>query len=188
MKSKMKAHTMTDDVTFWKWISLNTVALVTDNAVYHWSMEGDSQPIKVFDRHSSLAGCQIINYRTDAKQKWLLLIGISAQVPITIWFAMFIAPNIAWSFLVNLHGTVVVFLLKCHFYTFFCQQNRVVGAMQLYSVDRKVSQPIEGHAAGFAQFKMEGNAEESTLFCFAVRGQAGGKVWLFVFKWTSMWK
>lgn len=71
---------MTDDVTFWKWISLNTVALVTDNAVYHWSMEGDSQPIKVFDRHSSLAGCQIINYRTDAKQKWLLLIGISAQV------------------------------------------------------------------------------------------------------------
>ncbi|KAG9348508.1 hypothetical protein JZ751_002244 [Albula glossodonta] len=134
MKSKMKAHTMTDDVTFWKWISLNTVALVTDNAVYHWSMEGDSQPIKVFDRHSSLAGCQIINYRTDAKQKWLLLIGISAQ------------------------------------------QNRVVGAMQLYSVDRKVSQPIEGHAASFAQFKMEGNAEESTLFCFAVRSQAGGKL------------
>ena len=83
MKSKMKAHTMTDDVTFWKWISLNTVALVTDNAVYHWSMEGDSQPVKVFDRHSSLAGCQIINYRTDAKQKWLLLIGISAQVTVT---------------------------------------------------------------------------------------------------------
>ncbi|XP_037543645.1 clathrin heavy chain 1 [Nematolebias whitei] len=134
MKSKMKAHTMTDDVTFWKWISLNTVALVTDNAVYHWSMEGDSQPVKVFDRHSSLAGCQIINYRTDAKQKWLLLIGISAQ------------------------------------------QNRVVGAMQLYSVDRKVSQPIEGHAASFAQFKIEGNAEESTLFCFAVRGQTGGKL------------
>lgn len=52
----------------------------------------------------------------------------------------------------------------------------MVGAMQLYSVDRKVSQPIEGHAASFAQFKMEGNAEESTLFCFAVRGQARGKV------------
>lgn len=48
--------------------------------------------------------------------------------------------------------------------------------MQLYSVERKVSQPIEGHAASFAQFKIEGNAEESTLFCFAVRGQAGGKV------------
>jgi len=41
---------------------------------------GDSQPQKMFDRHSSLAGCQIINYRTDTKQQWLLLIGISAQV------------------------------------------------------------------------------------------------------------
>lgn len=80
MKSKVKAHTMTEDVMFWKWISVNTVALVTDSAVYHWSMEGDSQPTKVFDRHASLAGCQIINYRTDQQQKWLLLIGISAQV------------------------------------------------------------------------------------------------------------
>lgn len=71
---------MSEDVMFWKWISVNTVALVTDSAVYHWSMEGDSQPAKVFDRHASLAGCQIINYRTDQQQKWLLLIGISAQV------------------------------------------------------------------------------------------------------------
>lgn len=134
MKSKMKAHTMTDDVIFWKWISPNTLALVTESSVYHWSMEGDSQPIKVFDRHSSLNGCQIINYRTDPKQQWLLLIGISAQ------------------------------------------QNRVVGAMQLYSVERKCSQPIEGHAASFAQFKMEGNAEASTLFCFAVRTVQGGKL------------
>jgi clathrin heavy chain len=134
MKSKMKAHTMVDDVIFWKWISENMIALVTETTVYHWSMEGDSQPVKIFDRHSSLAGCQIINYRTDAAQNWLLLIGISAQ------------------------------------------QNRVVGAMQLYSVERKVSQPIEGHAAAFIQFKMEGNQQESTLFCFAVRGAAGGKL------------
>ena len=48
--------------------------------------------------------------------------------------------------------------------------------MQLYSVERNVSQPIEGHAAAFSQFKMEGNQQESTLFCFAVRGTAGGKL------------
>lgn len=60
--------------------------------------------------------------------------------------------------------------------------------MQLYSVDRKVSQPIEGHAAAFAQFKMEGNAEESTLFCFAVRGQAGGKVCLQIINILSYYK
>ncbi|XP_063368613.1 clathrin heavy chain [Cydia amplana] len=134
MKSKMKAHTMTEDVVFWKWISLNTLALVTKMSVYHWSMEGDSTPVKMFDRHSSLADCQIINYRTDPKQQWLLLVGISAQ------------------------------------------QNRVVGAMQLYSVERKCSQPIEGHAASFATFKAEGNAEPSTLFCFAVRTAQGGKL------------
>ena len=48
--------------------------------------------------------------------------------------------------------------------------------MQLYSTERKVSQPIEGHAAAFMQFKMEGNVQESTLFTFAVRGAQGGKV------------
>ena len=31
---------MTEEVQFWKWISLNTVGLVTDTAVYHWGMEG----------------------------------------------------------------------------------------------------------------------------------------------------
>lgn len=134
MKSKMKAHTMTEDVIFWKWISVNTVALVTEGAVYHWGMEGDSLPLKMFDRHASLNGCQIINYRTDPKLMWLLLIGISAQ------------------------------------------QNRVIGAMQLYSVERKVSQPIEGHAAAFSTFKMEGNPETSTLFTFAVRTAQGGKL------------
>uniref|UniRef100_A0A452TKQ8 Clathrin heavy chain n=1 Tax=Ursus maritimus TaxID=29073 RepID=A0A452TKQ8_URSMA len=134
MKSKMKSHTMAEEVIFWKWVSVNTVALVTETTVYHWSMEGDSQPVKMFDRHASLAGCQMIHYRTDEYQKWLLLIGISAQ------------------------------------------QNRVVGAMQLYSVDRKVSQPIEGHAAAFAEFKSEGNAKPATLFCFAVRSPAGGKL------------
>ncbi|PVD31619.1 hypothetical protein C0Q70_07035 [Pomacea canaliculata] len=134
MKSKMKAHTLTEDVIFWKWISVNIIGLVTESSVYHWAMEGDSQPQKVFDRHSTLAGCQVINYRTDAKQQWLLLIGISAQ------------------------------------------QNRVVGAMQLYSVERKVSQPIEGHAASFANFTVEGNPNPSTLFLFAVRGPQGGKL------------
>jgi len=41
MKSKMKAHIMQDDVVFWKWISPNTLALVTETSVFHWSMEGD---------------------------------------------------------------------------------------------------------------------------------------------------
>ncbi|KAL5477697.1 hypothetical protein EMCRGX_G024525 [Ephydatia muelleri] len=134
MKSRMKAHNMTDEVIFWKWVNVNTVALVTETSVYHWSMEGDSQPVKMFDRHSNLAGCQIISYRADAALKWLLLIGIAAQ------------------------------------------QNRVAGNMQLYSVERKVSQPLEGHTAAFAQFLVPGNTEPSTLFTFAVRTPTGGKL------------
>jgi clathrin heavy chain len=134
MKSRMKSHTMTEDVVFWKWISLNSLVLVTETSVFHWSMEGESQPQKMFDRHSSLAGCQIINYRTDKSQNWLLLVGISAEA------------------------------------------HRVKGNMQLYSVERKVSQPIEGHAAGFAQLKLSGNQEESTLFSFAVRNATGAKM------------
>lgn len=66
---------MTEEVVFWKWITLNTLSLVTETSVYHWSMEGDSTPVKMFERHSSLNGCQIINYRTDPKQAWLLLVG-----------------------------------------------------------------------------------------------------------------
>ena len=134
MKTKMKAYAMLEEVVFWRWINLKTLALVTDTAVYHWSMEGEGDPVKVFDRHASMAGTQIINYRTDAKMKWLLLIGISAQ------------------------------------------EGRVVGAMQLFSVEKNVPQAIEGHAASFAQFKVPGNQQESTLLCIAVRGAAGGKV------------
>jgi hypothetical protein len=65
--------------------------------------------------------------------------------------------------------------LKAKFRKF---QNRVVGAMQLYSTERKVSQPIEGHAAAFSTFKVDGNPHPSTLFMFAVRGAQGGKVQL----------
>ena len=41
MKNRMKAHQMGDDVIFWKWINLNTIALVTETAVFHWLMEGE---------------------------------------------------------------------------------------------------------------------------------------------------
>ena len=109
---------MSEECVFWKWIDVKTIGIVTELAVYHWTMEGDSQPVKMFDSHATLQGCQIINYRTDHSMQWLLLIGISAQ------------------------------------------DNRVAGRMQLYSQERKVSQPIEGHAACFTQFKMDGKTQQ----------------------------
>lgn len=133
-KQKIKSHLMHEDVTFWKWIDEKNLALVTDKAVYHWSTEGETQPVKVFERHTSLQGCQIINYRVNSDGKWLLLVGISAQ------------------------------------------QGRVVGAMQLFSRERGVSQPIEGHAAAFADLKLDGGATPTHLFTFAVRSANGAKL------------
>ena len=31
---------MNDDVLFWKWISVKTIGLVTNTAVFHWDMDG----------------------------------------------------------------------------------------------------------------------------------------------------
>jgi len=79
MKTKMKSHQMTDTINFWKWISSNSIAIVTADAVYHWSMDGDAAPKKVFDRLPQLAGASIVNYRTDESGNWLLVIGVTAE-------------------------------------------------------------------------------------------------------------
>lgn len=131
LKTKLKSHVMNEDVVFWKWVDLKTLGLVTERAVYHWSIEGDSAPVKVFERHTSLEGCQIINYRASSDEKWFVLVGITAR------------------------------------------DGRVVGAMQLYSKERGVSQPIEGHAAAFADLTLEGGSSPTKLFTFAVRSANG---------------
>ena len=56
------------------------------------------------------------------------------------------------------------------------QQGRVVGAMQLYSRDRGISQAIEGHAAAFGTIHLEGAPADTRVFTFAVRTAAGAKL------------
>ena len=56
------------------------------------------------------------------------------------------------------------------------QQGRVVGAMQLYSKDRGISQAIEGHAAAFGTVHLEKAPADTRLFTFAVRTPTGGKL------------
>jgi len=127
LKTKVKSHMMNEDVIFWKWISLKTLGIITDRSVYHWSMEGNSTPVKIFDRHQNLNGTQIINYKVDSTEKWALIIGISAQ------------------------------------------DGRVIGTMQLYSTERRVSQILEGHAAAFANITLDGASSPTSLFAFSVR-------------------
>jgi clathrin heavy chain len=56
------------------------------------------------------------------------------------------------------------------------QQGRVVGAMQLYSKDRGISQAIEGHAAAFGTIRLDGAPQDTKLFTFAVRTATGAKL------------
>ena len=70
MKTKMKTTVMEAGVQFWRWLDAKTIAIVTDSAVFHWSMDGDAQPTKMFDRAAYEGAVQIINYRASADQKW----------------------------------------------------------------------------------------------------------------------
>ncbi|CAD5215134.1 unnamed protein product [Bursaphelenchus okinawaensis] len=56
------------------------------------------------------------------------------------------------------------------------KDNRVAGSMQLYSEERQLAQPIEGHASCFLQFTQEGNPHPSNLFCFAARTQTNSRL------------
>lgn len=41
---------------------------------------GQTEPMKVFDRHATLNDTQIINYKTSPDEKWMVLIGIKSEV------------------------------------------------------------------------------------------------------------
>ena len=131
MKSKMKACEFPEDVSLWKWIDTKTIGIVTAGSVYHWTMEGDSKPVKVFDKHATMAGAQILNYKASPDMKWLVLNGIKQE------------------------------------------GGQLVGCMQLYSIDKKISQPMAGFAAAFASVTVPGVGDPLQLFCFCARTPAG---------------
>lgn len=134
-KTKIKSFLMDQNVIFWKWIctteSPSNLGIITDTSVYHWNIDTQAAPTKIFDRHSSLQGCQMIQYRINPEEKWMILIGITVK------------------------------------------EGRVVGAMQLYSREKGVSQPIEGHAASFASIN---STHSIQLFTFAVKTATSAKL------------
>ncbi|KIY69192.1 clathrin heavy chain 1, partial [Cylindrobasidium torrendii FP15055 ss-10] len=139
-KQKVKSHMSSEDVVYWTFINDNTIGIVTDSSVHHWLVnDTTTPPQKIFDRHPTLAGTQIINYRATPDEKWLVLVGISGNTTNPSAF-------------------------------------KVKGSMQLYSRERGVSQPIEGHAAAFAEVKLDGHQHPTKLFTFAVRTAQGAKL------------
>ncbi|TQD83381.1 hypothetical protein C1H46_031091 [Malus baccata] len=95
-------------------------------------------PEQVFERTANLANNQIINYRCDPSEKWLVLIGIAPGAPER--------PQL------------------------------VKGNLQLFSVDQQRSQALEAHAASFAQYKVPGNENPSTLISFATKTLNAGQI------------
>lgn len=127
LRAKMKSHNMPSPVTFWRWVSPNTIALVTAQSVFHWSIEGDTAPVKVFDRNPGITeGTQIINYQVSGDNKWCLLCGISAGG----------APGV------------------------------INGTMQLYSIEKSVSQMLQGHSGVFSVINVPGRDEPAQVLCF----------------------
>ena len=55
-KQKLKSTTMSEDVAYWKWISTDTIALVTDTTIFHWNVYDATQlaPTKAFERNANL--------------------------------------------------------------------------------------------------------------------------------------
>lgn len=38
---------MNEEIVFWKWISLETLGVVTEGGVWHWDLNGGDAPVKV---------------------------------------------------------------------------------------------------------------------------------------------
>ncbi|OMJ15847.1 Clathrin heavy chain 1 [Smittium culicis] len=79
LSAKVKACTMSEDVVFWHWIDSFELLIVTSLAVYKWSIEGSSDPIKQFLLHNRLKDNHIIQVCANKPMNWILVVGISEQ-------------------------------------------------------------------------------------------------------------
>jgi hypothetical protein len=56
----IKEYLLEEKISFWKWISANTIAIVGENAVYHWSLEG------IISHQTHLLACSVAGDMTHA--------------------------------------------------------------------------------------------------------------------------
>ena len=56
-RQKIKSCVMNEDILFWKWISIDSIGIVTESSVYHWHVfDGNltGMPEKIFERNPNL--------------------------------------------------------------------------------------------------------------------------------------
>lgn len=78
---------------------------------------GDSEPVKMFERTANLTNNQIINYRCDPSEKWLVLIGIAPGAP-EVGLTLFIVFCHCWYIKGHIMGAVLS-LITLHCTNYF---------------------------------------------------------------------
>ena len=62
---KLKQAQVPDVAVYWRWISVNKLAVVGKVGVWHIDITDQNECTKIFDRAPQLANCQIMSYDVD---------------------------------------------------------------------------------------------------------------------------
>ncbi|KAF4583252.1 clathrin heavy chain [Ophiocordyceps camponoti-floridani] len=164
-----------------------------DNAIMHWNRQiialkaQQSRVLQIFDlvERKRLKSCNM----TEDVQFWkwisestLGLVTTSSVYHWDVYDASQESPSKVFERNANLNGCQIINYRANEDSKWMVvvgissQGGRVVGAMQLYSKERGISQAIEGHAAAFGSLRLEGASQDSKVFSFAVRTAAGAKL------------
>ncbi|KPM46063.1 putative clathrin heavy chain [Neonectria ditissima] len=163
-----------------------------DSAVMHWNrqviaLKAQSRTLQIFDleQKKKLKSCTMnedVHFWKWISDTTLGLVTSSSVFHWDVYDATQDAPVKVFERNANLNGAQIInyrvnsdgkWMVVVGISS---QQGRVVGAMQLYSKDRGISQAIEGHAAAFGTLRLEGAPQDTKLFSFAVRTATGAKL------------
>ncbi|KAF4446349.1 clathrin heavy chain [Fusarium austroafricanum] len=163
-----------------------------DSAIMHWNrqviaLKAQSRTLQIFDleQKKKLKSCTMnedVQFWKWISENELGLVTTSSVYHWNVYDAGQDAPVKVFERNANLNGCQIInYRVNSEgkwmvVVGISSQQGRVVGAMQLYSKDRGISQAIEGHAAAFGTLRLEGAPQDTKLFSFAVRTATGAKL------------
>ncbi|KAL9614787.1 MAG: hypothetical protein Q9167_000778 [Letrouitia subvulpina] len=163
-----------------------------DSAIMHWdrqviALKANQRTLQIFDL-AQKAKLQSANMNEDVVYwKWVseTTLGMVTETSVFHWKIFGTSnssPQKLFDRNMNLSGCQIINYRVNEDDKWMCvvgisqQQGRVVGAMQLYSRERGISQAIEAHAAAFGTIRLEGAPSDTQVFTFAVRTASGGKL------------
>ncbi|RDA91082.1 hypothetical protein CP533_2985 [Ophiocordyceps camponoti-saundersi (nom. inval.)] len=164
-------------------------AIKADNAIMHWSrqviaLKAQSRTLQIFDleQKKKLKSCTMsedVQFWKWISETTLGLVTTSNVYHWDVFDEAQDAPSKIFERNANLNGCQIINYRANDDGTWMVvvgissQAGRVVGAMQLYSKERGISQAIEGHAAAFGSLRLQGAPQDSKLFSFAMRAATG---------------